>query len=67
MSDYFTRTSDGLYDRHRYRIIFNEYPEIEVESYEEVLDIWNQFIGSSSIRTVEILDRKVRKGKPKGF
>lgn len=67
MSDYFKRTSDGLYDRHRYRMVFNSFPPIEVESYEEVIEIHQQFIGSNEVKTVEVLDRKVKKSKPKGF
>ena len=67
MSEHFTRTSDGPYDRHRYRMVFNSYPAMEVDSYEEVIAIHQQFIGTNEVKTVEVLDRKVKKGKPKGF
>ena len=60
---YFTVSSDGLYDRHHYKIIDTFGKSVVVESWEEVQQLWwntsKQFLSH-----IEILDKPSKK---KGF
>ena len=60
----FTQTSDELYDRHHYKIVFEDDDWITVETYHDVHSVWHQFPGASH---VEVLDIKPKKQKGKGF
>ena len=59
---YFTQTSDELYDRHHYKIISTTGESVDVKDWEQVREIWwnKRFFLSH----VEILDKKQR---AKGF
>ena len=57
---YFTQTSDGLYDRHRYRVVSKTGASIDVESYDEVREIWwNQ---KHVLSHIEVIDCKPKGG-----
>ena len=59
---YFTETSDGIYDRHHYRIVNSDGQSVVVDNWEEVRSIWwnNKFLSH-----VDVLD--IRKKAGKGF
>ena len=55
---YFTHTSDGLYDRHHYRVVSKTGQHVDVENYEEVKEIWwNQ---KHILSHVEVIDIKTK-------
>jgi|TARA_B100001094_G_scaffold101825_1_gene97977 hypothetical protein len=59
---YFTETSDGLYDRHNYKIIGKNGESIVVDNWQTVQEIWwNRGLFLSHI---EVLDQK---NNGKGF
>ena len=60
----FTQTSNEPYDRHHYKIVFEDDDWITVETYQDVHTVWHQFQGPSH---VEVLDIKPKKKKGKGF
>lgn len=51
----FKQTSDKLYDRHHYKIVFEDDDWITVEHYEDVYQVWHQFKGADH---VIVLDKK---------
>lgn len=61
----FTQTSDGLYDRHEYKLTLSNGQSEVYDSYESVQRRWfelpSQFLGY-----VEVLDKKTA-SKSKGF
>ena len=59
---YFTQTSDELYDRHHYKIISTTGESVNVENWTQVRKIW--WNKKSFLSHVEILDKKQR---AKGF
>ena len=59
---YFTQTSDELYDRHHYKIISTTGESVNVKNWEQVREIW--WNKKSFLSHVEILDKKQR---AKGF
>ena len=59
---YFTQTSDKLYDRHHYKIISTTGESVDVKDWEQVREIW--WNKRSFLSHVEILDKKQR---AKGF
>jgi hypothetical protein len=59
---YFTQTSDELYDRHHYKIISTTGESVDVKDWEQVREIW--WNKRSFLSHVEILDKKQR---AKGF
>jgi len=62
----FTQTSDGLYDRHNYKIVFKGgRKEIYCESWESAQAIWFQWAQMQAIDYIEVCD--IKKYKPKGF
>lgn len=63
----FIQTSDGLYDRHYYKLIFNNGKEKIFDDYTELREFWftsdNQFLSH-----VEVLDNVKSSNKKKnGF
>jgi len=57
---YFTHTSDGLYDRHHYRVVSKDNNFVDVESWTEAKEIWwNQ---KNNISHIEVLDYKPKGG-----
>ena len=62
---YFSQTSDGLYDRHHYKIVCNN-KSFVVESWNEVQEWWwNNCHSPTFNAVVHVLDKP--KKKPKGF
>ena len=62
----FTQTSDGLYDRHNYKIAFKGgRKEIYCESWEGTQAIWFQWAAMQAIDYIEVCD--IKKYKPQGF
>ena len=57
---YFTQSSDGIYDRHQYKIVSNNGQSIVVDNWETVRSIWwdNKFLSH-----VDVLDIKKKGGK----
>ena len=57
---YFTHTSDGLYDRHHYRVVSKDDNFVDVESWMQAKEIWwNQ---KNNISHIEVLDCKPKGG-----
>lgn len=65
MTKTFTQTSDALYDKHQYKVVYTNGQSCIVDCYEDVYKIW---MNTSQELTshVEVLDRKQQKTK-KGF
>lgn len=64
----FTQTSDGLYDRHDYRIVSNDNTSIILNNYSDAFLVWRSTpIGTLS--HIEVLDKTNKKDKKskKGF
>ena len=63
---YFTCTSSGDYDRHRYRINYTTGESVEFDDWESMNAHWFQSL-PNVLKNVEVLDKKKTKSKPKGF
>jgi len=59
---YFEVTSDGLYDRHQYKIVSKGGDAIVVDDWESARSVW--FSRAPFLSHVEVLDRKK---ESKGF
>ena len=59
---YFTETSDGLYDRHDYKIIGKNGESIVVDNWQTVQEVW--WNRSAFLSHIEVLDQK---NNGKGF
>jgi hypothetical protein len=59
---YFTETSDGLYDRHDYKIIGKNGESIVVDNWQTVQEVW--WNRSAFLSRIEVLDQK---NNGKGF
>jgi len=57
---YFTQSSDGIYDRHQYKIVSNNGQSIVVDNWETVRSIWWD---SKFLSHVDVLDIKKKGGK----
>jgi hypothetical protein len=62
---YFCQTSDGNYDRHRYKLCYNSGKTEIYDSWEVVQNVWFQS-PSGWLSHIEVLDKKQDK-KTKGF
>ena len=62
----FTQTSDAPYDRHQYKLIFEDGKQAIFDDYEVVTDFWYQRSGRL-LSHIEVLDKPSPKGKTKGF
>jgi hypothetical protein len=62
MADFFTQTSNTPYDRHQYRVHYNNEKPKVFDWYEDVKMEWDY----KSVSFIEILDRK-KKTKSMGF
>ena len=58
MSEYFTQTSDGLYDRHVYKLNIPKRKSVILEDYETLRRVWFESIRNCTGCTVEVLDSK---------
>ena len=57
---YFTETSDGMYDRHHYKIVSQDGKSMIVDNWEDVRSIW---WNSKFLSHVDVLDIKKKGGK----
>jgi len=66
---YFKQTSDEPYDRHQYRLDFEEGKSIIFDDYEQMRSFWFEKIRNWHECTVTILDKDVQKKSrnTKGF
>ncbi len=53
---YFTQTSDGPYDRHRYKLILKNRKAMKFDDYETLREVWFQLVGTRQLDRVEVLD-----------
>ena len=60
---YFSQTSDGLYDRHVYKLIVPEHKPVVIEDYEILRAVWFEKCRLFKGCTVEILDVKPKRNK----
>jgi len=61
----FTQTSEGLYERHLYKMVFSDGNHIIVDNYQDVYEIlWKS--PKDYLNYVEVLDKPLDKTK-KGF
>ncbi len=61
----FTQTSDKLYDRHNYKLVYSNGQEVIYDNYQDVRESWWN-TPSDFVRHIEVLDKKDKKDK-KGF
>ena len=61
---YFTHTSDDLYDRHHYKIVSNSGETITVDNWEDARVVW--WNKKTFLSHVEVVD-KPTKEESKGF
>ena len=54
---YFQRSSDGLYDRHHYKLVYSDGHDKTHESWESVQSTWFQ-TATQLLSHVEVLDKK---------
>jgi hypothetical protein len=57
----FKQTSDVPYDRHDYKLIFEDGKEVIFDNYEDVQLFWFQR-GGNFLSHIEVLDKKQKKG-----
>jgi len=65
MTETFKQTSDKLYDRHHYKLVYSNGQEITYDNYQDVYESWWN-TASEFLSHVEVLDI-VQKRKKKGF
>tara|TARA_Y100000004_G_scaffold158759_1_gene185241 strand:- start:331 stop:555 length:225 start_codon:yes stop_codon:yes gene_type:complete len=54
---YFTQTSDGPYDRHKYKLIFKNRKAIIFDDWETLRNTWFNMSGMKQLHRVEVLDK----------
>jgi hypothetical protein len=57
---YFTQSSDEIYDRHNYKIVSKSGESIVIDNWETVQMTW--FQRSAFLSHIEVLDKKETKG-----
>ena len=57
----FTQTSDKPYNRHDYKIVYNDGKEVIFDNYEDAHVFWFQHSGLY-LNPIEVLDKKTNKG-----
>lgn len=68
LPDHFTQTSNELYDKHNYKLIFKNGKSIVFEDYESLLQFWFQYGFKDELACVDIIDKnKVKQRQKKGF
>jgi len=63
----FTHTSDGLYDRHHYELIFTDGRRVKYTSWSEAYNAWMVNVQNKNLVTLEVLDIPKKRTKAKGF
>ena len=66
MVKHFKQTSDGLYDRHDYRLNIPGSKSVIIEDYELLRSIWFEKARNYAGCTVDVLDKKQNKKKTNG-
>lgn len=61
----FSQTSDGLYDRHDYKLLFKNGKSIIFDDYMEAQDYWMK-TNPSILDRIDVLDKKDKKKTKKG-
>jgi len=61
MSDFFKQTSDELYDRHRYKLVYSNNQEVIFDNYQDVQEAWWN-TPPEFVSHIEVLDKKQKKG-----
>ena len=64
---YFTSTSNGLYDRHTYKLNIPNQGSVILEDYETLRRVWFEKVRNYTGCTVQILDSKQNKKTNGGF
>lgn len=62
----FTQTSDGLYDKHEYKLVYSDGKVQIFENYYDLMYTWTN-TNKELTSHVEVLDKKVKKQKSMGF
>jgi hypothetical protein len=65
LPEFFKQTCDKPYDRHDYKVIFDDGNQVTLDNYQDVQVLWFQR-GGNFLTCVEVLDKKNKKSK-KGF
>ena len=65
-NDWFTCTSSEPYDRHQYKIEFDDGRSIIMDSYEELRNVWFEYVRTRKGAKVSVIDKKKQK-EVKGF
>jgi len=61
----FSQTSDGLYDRHDYKLLFKNGKSIIFDDYMEAQDYWMK-TNPDILDHIDVLDKKNKKKTKKG-
>ena len=64
--EWFAQTSDEPYDRHQYKIEFDDGRSIIMDSYEELRRVWFEYVRTRKGAKVSVIDKKKQK-EVKGF
>ncbi len=68
LPEFFTQSSDGLYDRHNYKLHFKNGKAIIFEDYQSLMAFWFQYGFRDELACVDVIDKPKPKKKPKkGF
>jgi len=61
MTEFFKQTSDELYVRHQYKLVYSNGEEVIFDNYHDIQeDWWNT--PSDFVSHIEVLDKKQKKG-----
>jgi len=60
LPEFFTQTSDGSYDRHKYQIVSQIGEKFVVDAYDQAQAIW--FAKGTFLSHIDVLDKKEKKG-----
>tara|TARA_B100000902_G_C26566286_1_gene554347 strand:- start:10 stop:219 length:210 start_codon:yes stop_codon:yes gene_type:complete len=55
--EWFEQTSDKLYDRHKYNVVYSNGQSVTVDSWNEVRSLWFE-APSQFLSHVEVIDKK---------
>lgn len=61
MTETFKQTSDKLYDRHIYKLVYSNGQEVIYDNYQDVQESWWN-TPSDFVSHIEVLDKKDKKG-----
>ena len=61
VTETFKQTSDKLYDRHNYKLVYSNGQEVIYDNYQDVQESWWN-TPSDFVSHIEVLDKKDKKG-----